>query len=92
VRPTFQKRGIGTELLGYLESKTDKPLLIGTWADAIWAVPFYRKKGYRLLPEEEKNRLLHPYSTIPERQVETSVVLVNDGWFNAALEAGKARE
>jgi N-acetylglutamate synthase-like GNAT family acetyltransferase len=92
VRSSSQKRGIGTELLKYLESKTDKPVLIGTWADATWALSFYRKKGYRLLPGEEKNRLLHTYWTIPERQVETSVVLANHAWFNAAWETEKVRK
>jgi len=92
VRSSSQMRGIGTRLLKYLESKTDKPVLIGTWADATWAVSFYRKNGYRLLPEGEKNRFLRTYWTISERQVETSVVLANDGWFNAGRETGKARK
>jgi hypothetical protein len=78
--------------LKYLETKTDNPLLIGTWVDATWAVSFYRKNGYCLLPEEEKNCLLRTYWNIPERQVETSVILANDGWFNAGREAGKARK
>ena len=59
----------------FLESKTDKPILIGTWAEATWAIAFYKNNGYDLLPEEEKNRLLRKYWTIPERQVATSVVL-----------------
>ena len=80
VRTERRSQGIGTRLLRYLESRTEKPILIGTWAAATWAVAFYEKNGYRLLPQEEKNRLLREYWTIPERQVETSVVLANDRW------------
>jgi hypothetical protein len=54
---------------------TEKPILIGTWADAIWALSFYQKNGYRLVSVDEKNHLLKKYWTIPERQIETSVVL-----------------
>jgi len=68
---------VGTTLLHYLESRSVKPLLIGTWTDAVWAVRFYQKNGYRLLEKDEKNRLLRKYWSIPERQVETSVVLAD---------------
>jgi hypothetical protein len=54
---------------------TDRPILIGTWADAVWAIRFYEKHGFSLVSAEEKNRLLKKYWRIPERQVETSVVL-----------------
>jgi GNAT superfamily N-acetyltransferase len=74
--------GFGTQLLRYLETTTEKPLLIGTWADAAWAVAFYRKNGYRLLPTDEKNRLLKKFWTISQRQIETSVVLANAKWTN----------
>jgi GNAT superfamily N-acetyltransferase len=77
VRTRSQKTGIGTKLLQHLESMTENPLLIGTWTDALWAISFYEKNGYTLLSEEEKNRLLRKYWSIPERQVETSVVLAN---------------
>jgi GNAT superfamily N-acetyltransferase len=77
VRSSQRKRGIGTRLLHALESMTDKPLLIGTWADATWALAFYHKNGYRLLSAAESSRLLHKYWSIPERQVETSVVLAS---------------
>ncbi|MDI6763141.1 MAG: GNAT family N-acetyltransferase [Thermodesulfobacteriota bacterium] len=80
VRSNKRNQGIGTRLLRFLESTTEKPILIGTWADATWAVGFYEKNGYRLLPEKEKNRLLRKYWTIPERQVITSVVLANKRW------------
>jgi N-acetylglutamate synthase-like GNAT family acetyltransferase len=77
VRTRCRKQGIGTQLLGYLESLTEKPILVGTWKDASWAISFYKKKGYILVTEKEKNRLLRKYWTIPERQIETSVVLAN---------------
>ena len=72
-----QKTGIGKKLLQHLESMTDKPILIGTWAAASWAISFYEKNGFTLVSEEDKNRLLRKYWSIPERQVETSVVLAN---------------
>ena len=81
VRKSNQKLGIGTKLLHYLENLTNKPILIGTWAAASWAISFYKKNGYVPVSEEEKNRLLCKYWSIPERQVETSVVLANQRWF-----------
>jgi N-acetylglutamate synthase-like GNAT family acetyltransferase len=80
VRPDRQQSGIGTRLLEHLESMAEKPILIGTWASATWAVAFYQRNGYRLLQEDEKNRLLRTYWRIPERQVETSVVLADRRW------------
>jgi len=80
VRTARRGQGVGTRLLCYLESTTRKPILIGTWAAATWAIAFYQKNGYRLLPEDEKNRLLRTYWAIPERQVETSVVLADAKW------------
>ncbi len=75
VRPQVQKMGIGTKLLHHLERMTEKPILIGTWAAATWAISFYEKNGYQLVTQVQKNRLLKKYWSIPERQVETSVVL-----------------
>jgi N-acetylglutamate synthase-like GNAT family acetyltransferase len=83
VRTRSQQQGIGTRLLQHLERKADKPILIGTWADASWAITFYQKKGYRVVTKEEKNRLLKTYWSIPERQVETSVVLADKKWVDA---------
>ena len=80
MRSNKRNQGIGTYLLHFLESATEKPILIGTWADATWAIAFYKKNGYRLLPEEEKNQLLRKYWNILERQVLTSVVLANKRW------------
>jgi len=78
-----QKLGIGAKLLQYLESLTENPILIGTWAAASWAISFYEKNGYTILSEEEKNYLLRKYWSIPARQVETSVVLANKTWNKA---------
>lgn len=80
VRSDKRNQGIGTCLLHFLESTTEKPILVGTWANASWAIAFYEKNGYRLLLEEEKNRLLRKYWTIPERQIVNSVVLANKRW------------
>lgn len=77
VRTSERNKGIGKKLLNYLTTLTDKPVLIGTWADATWAVEFYRKNGFRLIVGDEKNKLLRKYWSIPDRQVETSVVLSN---------------
>jgi N-acetylglutamate synthase-like GNAT family acetyltransferase len=77
VRTRSRKQGIGKCLLLHLESLTDKPILIGTWKAATWAISFYEKNGYTRVSEDEKNRLLKKYWSIPDRQVETSVVLAN---------------
>ena len=82
VRMQAQRSGIGTRLLHHLENITEKPILIGTWADAFWAISFYEKNDYTLVSEEEKNRLLRKYWTIPGRQIETSVVLVNQNLYS----------
>ena len=82
VRTTRQNQGIGGKLLSELREKTKRPLLMGTWADALWAVRFYEKHGFRLVTPEEKTRLLNKYWSIPERQIETSVVLADQKWFD----------
>jgi len=84
VRTRAQRMGIGTKLLQHLERMTEKRILIGTWATALWAISFYEKNGYTLVSEQENNRLLKKYWSIPERQVETSVVLVKQT-LNKAL-------
>ncbi len=75
VSSRLHRIGIGTKLLHHLEGLTDKPILVGTWKAAAWAISFYRKNGYTRVSDEEKDRLLRIYWSIPERQVETSVVL-----------------
>lgn len=80
VAPAMQRKGVGQRLLRHLETLTDKPVLIGTWAAASWAVDFYVRNGFVVVSNEEKNRLLRKYWSIPERQVETSVVLADRRW------------
>jgi N-acetylglutamate synthase-like GNAT family acetyltransferase len=82
VRPEKQNRGIGQELLFELYSQIDRPTLIGTWAGAVWAIQFYEKNGFKIVSQQEKNRLLEKYWSIPARQVETSVVLANRKWLD----------
>ena len=80
IRTLYRNKGIGSKLLAHLRTITTTPVLIGTWADAKWAIDFYQKHGFHLLPKEEKNNLLIKYWTIPVRQVETSVVLADANW------------
>ena len=75
VKSEQRRSGIGARLLKHLEGTTRKPVLIGTWAAATWAIRFYEKNGYRVLPRADTDRLLRKYWSIPERQIETSVVL-----------------
>ena len=82
-----QHRGIGKKLLLELCKKSDRPILIGTWADAIWAIQFYEKRGFKQVAEQEKNRLLEKYWSVPQRQVATSVVLADHKWFDLANKA-----
>jgi N-acetylglutamate synthase-like GNAT family acetyltransferase len=76
VRTVRRRQGIGGRLLSELRKKTSRPILIGTWAAAMWAVRFYEAHGFCLVSPEEKDRLLKRYWSIPQRQIETSVVLV----------------
>jgi len=76
VLTAYQRRGIGEKLLKHLMSLgRTSMVLVGTWEAATWAVRFYEKHGFTLVPSEEKDRLLRKYWRIPERQIETSVVL-----------------
>jgi N-acetylglutamate synthase-like GNAT family acetyltransferase len=75
VRTKQRKKGVGTLLLQELIKDEKKPILIGTWKAADWAIRFYEKHGFRLVGEKEKDRLLKKYWAIPDRQIETSVVL-----------------
>jgi N-acetylglutamate synthase-like GNAT family acetyltransferase len=83
VAPTTQRTGVGTTILHHVEKLTDKPILIGTWASASWAVDFYKRNGFTLLPSSESSRLLKTYWSIPVRQIETSVVLANGRWMES---------
>jgi len=75
VRTAHRNKGIGGKLLKHLLANAVRPVLIGTWEDAVWAVRFYEKHGFRCITGPEKDRLLQRYWKIPARQVETSVVL-----------------
>jgi N-acetylglutamate synthase-like GNAT family acetyltransferase len=75
VASTTQRSGVGTLLLRHVEQLTAKPILIGTWAAASWAIDFYRRNGFDPVPNGEKDDLLRTYWSIPQRQIETSVVL-----------------
>jgi len=68
-------------LLSFLCKQTTRPILIGTWADAVWAVRFYENRGFGLVSPKDKNRLLKKYWSIPESQVQTSVVLADQVYF-----------
>lgn len=80
VRTRCRSQGIGGALLAHLRTLTARPVLIGTWKAATWAIRFYEKHDWSLTDETEKNRLLRIYWTIPPRQIEESVVLVDRRW------------
>jgi N-acetylglutamate synthase-like GNAT family acetyltransferase len=75
IAPAAQRKGAGTKLLQHLEAQVAKPILIGTWAAATWAIDFYVRNGFTLVSHQEKEQLLRRYWSIPRRQIETSVVL-----------------
>jgi GNAT superfamily N-acetyltransferase len=77
VLPGSQRRGVGAALLAHLRGLTGRRMLVGTWAAAAWAVSFYGRNGFELVTPEQKSALLRTYWTIPERQIETSVVLAS---------------
>ena len=79
-RTAVQGRGIGTALLTSLQQETDRPVLIGTWKAATWAIKFYEGRGFRLVDPIEKDKLLQRYWTVPPRQTAESVVLVDHRW------------
>jgi len=87
VAPVTQKSGVGTTLLRHVQSVTDKPILIGTWAAASWAIEFYRRNGFTLVSTAQKDHLLQKYWSIPVRQVETSVVLADRRWMESQQRA-----
>ena len=75
-----RRNGIGTRLLTQLERETSKPILIGTWAEASWAIEFYKKNGYRLISGKERGMLLDKYWFISDVQADASVVLADARW------------
>ncbi len=82
VRTARQHRGVGEKLLSFLRLQTTHPILVGTWAEAVWAIRFYEQHGFRVVSREDKDRLLKKYWSVPDRQIETSVVLADEKWFN----------
>jgi GNAT superfamily N-acetyltransferase len=77
VSPGSQRRGVGAALLEHLSRSTTRRMLVGTWAAAEWAIRFYRRHGFEVVSPECKTALLKTYWSIPDRQIETSVVLAN---------------
>jgi GNAT superfamily N-acetyltransferase len=75
VAPDNQRHGVGSALLEHLAGSTTRRMLVGTWAAAGWATRFYRRHGFELVSPERTAELLRAYWTIPDRQIETSVVL-----------------
>ena len=80
VKPDLQGAGIGSLLLTHLESVAERPILLGTWRANEPAIGFYRRHGYSLVDEKDRERLLRTYWTIPERQIEESIVMANPAW------------
>lgn len=83
VTPTMQRKGVGKKLLHHVKGLTDKPVLVGTWADASWAIEFYRRNGFTVVSDVGRDILLRRYWSIPARQIETSVVLADRRWMQA---------
>jgi N-acetylglutamate synthase-like GNAT family acetyltransferase len=90
VLPNVQRKGVGTRLLRHVQGLTHKPVLIGTWAAASWAVEFYRRNGFTVVAD--KDSLLRRYWSIPARQIETSVVLADARWVDAQDSFGDSCE
>ena len=77
VAPDHQRHGIGGALLEHLARRSTRRMLVGTWAAADWAIAFYRRHGFEPVGRERAASLLRTYWTIPDRQIEASVVLAN---------------
>jgi len=82
VRTKQRKNGVGTALLLELIKSSTQPVLIGTWKAAHWAIRFYEKHGFTLVADNDKNLLLKKYWVIPDRQMETSVVLADERYMH----------
>lgn len=89
VRTAARRRGIGAKLLDALIRKSEKPVLIGTWRSARWAIDFYKKHGFGVLPDHQAQDLLRRYWSVPTRQMETSVVLADRGFMTQTGEANR---
>lgn len=84
VRTTHRNHGIGGRLLCHLRTRTARPMLIGTWAAATWAIRFYEGRGFRVVSQDERDRLLQRYWTVPPAQIAASVVLADQHWLDTA--------
>jgi len=82
VRTAKRNQGIGGKLLSELCDKLTRPALVGTWADAVWAIRFYEKHGFKRVTPREKTQLLKTSWSISDRQIDTSVVLADRRWFD----------
>jgi GNAT superfamily N-acetyltransferase len=91
VSPGSQRSGIGSALLERLAGSTERPILVGTWAAADWAIRFYERHGFELEPPERAAELLRTYWNISERQLETSVVLSRAAWGGRASRPRRPR-
>jgi N-acetylglutamate synthase-like GNAT family acetyltransferase len=80
VATAVRGRGIGGALLAHIIAEATRPMLVGTWAAATWAIRFYQRHGFQIVSPAEKDRLLRAYWAIPDRQIETSVVLADARW------------
>lgn len=83
VRTAGRRGGVGSALLTHLLAQSKRPILIGTWKAAVWAVDFYRKHGFEPVPDADIAPLLQRYWSIPVRQIETSVVLAQTSWLES---------
>lgn len=77
VTPEYQRRGVGAALIRYIQSLGTRQILVGTWAAATWAIDFYRRHGFEPVSTRQKSALLKSYWTVPQRQIDSSVVLAN---------------
>lgn len=91
-RSASQGTGIGTALLAHLAAQTDRPILVGTWSAATWAIRFYQRHGFTLVTGPRKDALLMRYWTISQRQIEDSVVLADVRWFSSSSIASDPRD
>ncbi|SMG31009.1 GNAT family N-acetyltransferase [Sphingobacterium psychroaquaticum] len=89
IRTVVRNQGIGGTLLKHLSTLTQNPILIGTWADASWAINFYLKNGFQQVSYTEKEQLLRKYWNIPFRQIETSVVLASSTFYKQHIKNTK---
>ncbi len=88
VRTVRRNKGVGGALLEYLIENSNKPILVGTWKAATWAVRFYEKHGFVLVSEDQKDVLLRKYWNVPERQIETPVVLADGSFLKMPCPSG----